>query len=354
VLGIRAGLNAGLDQPLSQWISDDALWSCTTCGACNAACPVGIDVYHKIVNLRRGRVEVGVVPLVAEQLFDSIADRFNPFQRSNQERMLWAQGLRVPVAQDTEAIDLLYWVGCAGSFDPDGQTISRSMIKILNRLGINYRVLGTAERCTGDPARRLGEEGLYQELASANRALLTRHKVKRVLTHCPHCFNTMRNEYRAPAVNDLAADNDFDVIHHTQFLSDLLVSGRLAPAASESCVTYHDPCYLSRGNGIVDAPREALRTLQGISVAEMPRNGTNSFCCGAGGGSMWLDVRGEQRIENVRYQEALSTGAETIVTGCPFCKTMLEAARQANSSDDAAKRVRIRDLAEVIVDTLRL
>jgi Fe-S oxidoreductase len=293
---------------------------------------------------------------VAEELFESIAEKFNPFQRPNNERMAWARSLRVPVAGPDEPIDLLYWIGCAGSFDPDGQSVARSMIKVLNHLGLDYRVLGTAERCTGDPARRLGEEGLFQDLASANREVFRRHNVRRILTHCPHCFNTFRNEYQSSDSSGPLADEGFEVIHHSQFLSENLASGSLSARAGESgSVTFHDPCYLGRGNGIVDTPRAVLASLEPADVVEMPRHGVNSFCCGAGGGSMWLDMRGIERIENIRFREAAATGAATIVTGCPFCKTMLEAARKADEGRDGGpKGVRVRDLAELVADATGL
>jgi len=340
VLGVREAMDSSDTLDLQSLIDADVLWSCTTCGACNEACPVGIEVYDKIVELRRGTVEAGVVPTAASDCFESSAEEFNPFRKPNADRMSWAAGLNVPVAAEGMPIELLYWVGCAGSFDPDGCSVSRSMVKILNHLGTSYRVLGTRERCTGDPARRMGEEGLFQELARANIVTLKNHGVQRVLTHCPHCFNSFRNEY--PQLDDVA----FEVEHHTQFLARMIAEGKLkAGNGVEQKVTFHDPCYLGRGNGETQAPRRVLSSLPQLTQVEMPRHGRESFCCGAGGGSLWLDVRGEDRVENIRAREAADTGADTIVTGCPFCKGMLAAGRESLDGPE----IDVRDLAELVV-----
>ena len=345
VLGIRSAMDApangnGQTKLLFDFVPDEALWSCTTCGGCNHVCPVGIDVYDKIVDLRRGRVESGFVPDAAAQVFNSTFEEFNPFGSKNADRIAWASGLDVPFADEGEEVELLYWVGCAGSFDPDGRSVSRSMIRILNHLDINYRVLGKRECCTGDPARRMGEEGLFQELAGANIERLKTHGIRRVLTHCPHCFNTFKNEYPA-----LGAD--FEVEHHSQFLARMIEDGRLKlPHETGETVTFHDPCYLGRGNGETEAPRKVLHSISTGKTVEMPRYGKDSFCCGAGGGSMWLDLKGDTRVESIRVKEATETGAKTVATGCPFCKGMLEAGKQ--SIDDQS--IKIKDLAELVAE----
>jgi Fe-S oxidoreductase len=275
-------------------------------------------------------------------LFERMAVQFNPYGKAVGNRLDWASGLEVRVAQDSEPIELLYWVGCAGSFDPDGQSVSRSMIKILNHLGINYHVLGQRECCTGDAARRLGEEGLFQQLARHNIASFERHAVVQVLTHCAHCFNTFKNEYPA-----LGAE--FAVEHHSQFLARMIQAGRLRlPSGREATVVFHDPCYLARGNGETDAPRQVLGALSQIQLKEMPRHGQQAFCCGAGGGAMWLDLPGQERIETLRVEEAVATGATTVATGCPFCKTMLEAGRQGLAS--GGDGLCVKDLAELVVE----
>jgi len=345
VLGIRealtrAGSGVAVDDLPSRF-EPDVLWSCTTCGACNEACPVGIDVYGKLVELRRAGVEAGSVPDAAADLFEATASAHNPFGRDNAERLAWAQGLQPRVAQPGEAVELLYWVGCAGSFDPDGQSVSRAMIAILERLGIEYRILGCRERCTGDPARRAGEEGLFQQCARENIATLAGHSVKTVLTHCPHCFNSMKNEYP-----QLGAT--FAIEHHSQFLARMLAEGRLSGTKDLGAATYHDPCYLGRGNGETAAPRAVIDAMTDARV-EMPRSGAQSFCCGAGGAGLWLDVPGADRVENIRAREADATGAKTVVTACPFCKPMLEAGKQALP---AGRSLVVKDLAELVAERL--
>jgi Fe-S oxidoreductase/nitrate reductase gamma subunit len=347
VLGLRAAFEvelgpAGGNSALSTHIADAMLWSCTACMACNQVCPVGIEIVDKIVEARRGRVETGTVPEAAVQVFESTAMQDNPFGKASADRLAWASGLNLPVAQADEPIVLLYWIGCAGSFDPDGQAVSRAMTKILNHLGINYRVLGRRECCTGDPARRLGEEGLFQQLARQNIARLKHHGVVRVLTQCPHCFNTFRNEY--PALG--AA---FAVEHHSQFLAHMIRDGKLRlPSGRAETVVFHDPCYLGRGNGETAAPREVLGALPQVQMKEMPRSGTDSFCCGAGGGAMWLDLPGTVRIETLRAEEAAATGATTVATACPFCKTMLEAGKQV--LEPGGNGLAVKDLAELVVE----
>ncbi|MEE9292433.1 MAG: (Fe-S)-binding protein [Acidobacteriota bacterium] len=356
VLGLRAALDgkaapdgpAGARDhrphgtPLAAHITDEAIWSCTTCMACNESCPVGIEIFDKIVEIRRGRIETGIVPESAERVFEGSAAAFNPYGRPAEERIAWASGLDLPVAREDEPIELLYWIGCAGSFDPDGRSVSRAMIRILNHLGIRYHILGRRERCTGDPARRMGEEGLFLEQARGTINLLSRHRVVRVLTHCPHCFNTFANEYPALGAR-------LEVEHHSRFLARMIREGRLRlPSGDGSSITFHDPCYMARGNGETRAPREILSALPGAQILEMPRHGEHTFCCGAGGGAMWLDVPGKTRVENLRAREAAETGASIVATGCPFCKSMLEAGKQ--SLDDGGAGLRVKDLAELIVE----
>ncbi len=341
------GLREYLDHPESDFASHvaaDALWSCTTCNACDSACPVDIRVLDKIVTLRRGRVAVGAVPPAASEALESTAQKFNPFGRANSARLEWASGLDVPVAKENEPVQLLYWVGCAGAFDPAGREVTRAMIAILSHLGTAYRVLGCGERSTGDPARRLGEEGLWRELAGHNRDRFQTHRVKTILTHCPHCWHAFQNEY--PLLGPMPR-----VIHHSQWLRQKLADGTLQvrSAVAES-VTFHDPCYLGRVNGETEAPRAVLDPIYDGQRKEMALAGKNSFCCGGGGGQVWLDVKGRVRLEVMRAQQVEETGAGTVATGCPFCRVMLEAGRSGLAAGQGNWRVK--DLAELVAENL--
>ncbi len=343
VLGLRSHLDRP-DVALTEQVADDALWSCTTCNACDTICPVNIHIVQKIVTLRRGRVAVGEIPGTAAEALESAAQKFNPYGRANSARMEWASGLNLPVAQPDEPVELLYWVGCGGAFDPAGQAVARSMVQILNHLQISYRVLGCRERCTGDPARRLGEEGLWSELAATNQATIASHGVKTILANCPHCFNSFKNEY--PSVGPMPR-----VMHHTQWLEEKLQDGSLKTKTDvREKVTFHDPCYLSRANDETAAPRAVLDRIYDGSRVEMAAHGKQSFCCGGGGGQLWLDVRGRTRVETIRAEQVEQTESQTVATGCPFCRLMLEAGR-ANLAEGQGKW-RVRDLAELVAENL--
>jgi Fe-S oxidoreductase len=341
------GLRAHLDHPetaLTRQVANDALWSCTACNACDLACPVNIHIVEKIVTLRRGRVAVGEFPDSAAEALEATAQKFNPFGAANSSRLEWAGGLAVPVARDGEAVDLLYWVGCAGAFDPAGREVTRAMVKILTHLRISYRVLGCAERCTGDPARRLGEEGLWKELAQDNQQTFAAHHVQTILTQCPHCFHAFKNEY--PVVGPMPR-----VLHHSQWLRERLADGTLQVRAQVAeKLTFHDPCYLGRANDEMEAPRAVLDRLSGTARVEMAQHGRQSFCCGGGGGQIWLDVRGRTRVETIRATHVEQTGARTVATGCPFCRVMLEAGRAG--LDAGQGNWRVRDIAELVVEAL--
>jgi len=333
------GLREHLDHPNGRVpVLDDALWSCTSCHACDDACPINIHILDKIVTLRRERVEEGEIPATAAVALEDTAQKFNPFGRANSARMEWASGLNVPVATETEEVELLYWVGCAGSFDPAGREVSRAVVKILNHLKISYRVLGCSERCSGDPARRLGEEGLWGQLAQRNQSKFATHKVKTILTQCPHCLNSFRNEY--PAVGPMPR-----VMHHTQWIEEQFDTGKLKLPAEK--ITYHDPCYLARANRETEAPRAVLET---ANLVEMEQHGEKGFCCGGGGGQLWLDVRGKTRVETIRASHVEATGAQTVATGCPFCRVMLEAGR--TGLPEGQGKWRVKDIAELVAEGL--
>ncbi len=340
------GLREHLDKPnvaLPLQIADDMLWSCTSCHACDDACPININILDKIVTMRRGRVAEGEVPDTAAAALEATAQKFNPFGQPNSTRMDWAAGLNVPVAKDGEAVELLYWVGCAGAFDPAGREVTKAVVKILNHLKINYRVLGPNERCTGDPARRMGEEGLWHTLAKENQAKFAAHQVKTILTHCPHCMNAFRNEY--PAVGPMP-----QVMHHSQWLQDRMSDGTLKLRNGAEKITYHDPCYLARANRETRSPRAVLDGIFAGKRVEMEQHGEKTSCCGGGGGQIWLDVRGKTRVENLRASQVAGTGAQTVATGCPFCRVMLEAGR--TSLPAGLGQWRVKDIAELVVENL--
>lgn len=344
VLGIRSRLDNPTGSP-TEFIDADALWSCTTCTACDVACPVNINVVDKIISSRRGLVAAGDIPASAVEALESTAQKFNPFGAANSSRMEWAAGLDVPVATDAKPIELLYWVGCAGAFDPAGRSVSQAMVRLLKEAGVIYRVLGCGERCTGDPARRMGEEELWKELAEHNQRQFAAHRVNQVLTHCAHCYNTFRNEYAD--VGPMP-----EVVHHTQWIRDALEAGKLTvrPAAEET-VTLHDPCYLARANDETAASRSLLDVLYGDRRVEMEKSGKSAFCCGGGGGQIWLDVRGETRVETIRASHVEETSARTVATGCPYCRVMLEAGREGLPQGQGDWRVR--DVAELVVENLK-
>jgi len=340
------GLREHLDHPLialTQQVEDDALWSCTSCHACDDACPINIHILDKITTMRRGRVAESGLPVSASEALEATAQKFNPFGKPNSARLEWASGMNVPVAKEGEPVELLYWVGCAGAFDPAGCEVSKAVVTILNHLKINYRVLGCGERCTGDPARRLGEEELWGELARTNQKQFAAHRVKTVLTQCPHCLNSFRNEY--PTVGATPR-----VVHHSQWLQERMADGSLKLRAGAEKITFHDPCYLSRANRETQAPRAVLDGMFARNRVEMEKHGEKSFCCGGGGGQIWLDVRGKTRVENIRAGHVEATGAQTVATGCPFCRQMLEAGRASLPAGQG--KWRVKDIAELVVENL--
>ena len=254
-----------------------------------------------------------------------------------------------PTVKENPAFEILYWIGCAASYDRRAQRVARAMVKLLNHAKVNFAILGREEKCTGDSARRLGDEFLFQELATANIETLGKYNVKRIVAACPHCVNALLKDYSQ-------FGGQYEVVHHTQLLADLIKQGRLpavpgAAPAPAGDVTYHDPCYLARVNGIHEAPREVLATaLGGKSLCEMKRNRTGTSCCGAGGGRMWMEEEPKHRVSTERAAEALGTGAKTVAVGCPFCLTMMTDGVAANNGTD----VRVMDVAELLVEKLGL
>ena len=297
-------------------VSDEVVWDCVTCGACVRECPVAIEHVDHIVDLRRHLVMVeGRFPSEGETMLRDLERSQNPWGKPQAERGDWAEGLGVRVLQPGEPPpELLYWVGCAASFDERARITAQSTAKLLQAAGVDFAILGPRECCTGDPARRMGNEYTYQSYAEQNVATMNEAGVTRIVASCPHCFNTLANEYP-----DFGGD--YQVVHHTELLTELLEQGRLQPAAGTEEITYHDSCYLARHNDVLAAPREIVSRIG--KPLEMARSGKRTFCCGAGGAHMWMEERGSG-INEERVREAVETGADTLAVACPFCTVMLD------------------------------
>lgn len=331
------------EKPLWEYIiPEEAIWACTTCGACVEVCPVGNEPMRDILDIRRALVLMeNSFPEQWQQAFRGMERTVNPWNVPPSERMKWAEGLEVPTIEENPEPEVLWWVGCAPATDARAQKTARAFAKILNAAGVNYAVLGEQEQCTGDSARRAGNEYLFYELAQANVELLNEVKPKRIVTMCPHCLHTLKNEY--PAFG-----GHYEVVHHTQFIQELLASGRLQlNGAVQELITFHDPCYLGRHNKEYDAPRLVLQQT-GAQLTEMAHNRAFSFCCGAGGAQIWKEEEGEKRVNLTRFAEAQQTGAQTVAVGCPFCMIMLTDA--AKAAGEGAPQVK--DVAEIVAERL--
>jgi Fe-S oxidoreductase/nitrate reductase gamma subunit len=321
----------------------DEIWACTTCRACMEACPVLIEHIDMIVDVRRGYVAGARIPDSARTALRKMGDTGNPWGLPQDDRILWAAGLAVPLASDRKEFEYLYWVGCAGAYDPRNQKVTRTIVSLLNRAGVDFAILGLEEMCCGESARRLGEEGLFQlGMVEAVREVFSSYKVKKVITQCPHCFNTFRNEYPQFGVN-------VEVLHHSVFLRDLIARGRIVPSRPiNRLVAFHDSCYLGRHNDLYDAPRSALQAVPGITVNEPLQSRERGFCCGAGGGGMWLEVPGK-RINHIRFDQLMRTGANATGSSCPYCLTMFDDAIKFHNLEDS---VQAKDIAEYIAESL--
>ena len=337
---------------LFERITAEEIWSCTSCRACDEICPVNIEILDKILDMRRYLALMeSNFPAELGNAYRAMENQSNPWGMNQGERADWAKGLDVKVVDPGQPFteEYLYWVGCAGSFDDKNKKVTQSMAKLLARAGIDVAILGPSEMCTGDSARRSGNEYLFQMLAMPNIEMLNGMGVKKIITQCPHCFNTLKNEY--PQLG-----GRYEVIHHSELLDQLISSGRLdvSMASLEERIAYHDSCYLGRHNDVYLAPRKVVGSLKGVQVVEMPRNGTKGMCCGAGGARMWMEESIGKKVNDERAQEALSTGATRIATACPFCYIMLDdgvkAAAPAMGID--ADSVKVGDLAIHVLDAI--
>ncbi|MDE1852922.1 MAG: (Fe-S)-binding protein [Thaumarchaeota archaeon] len=323
-------------------VGEDELWSCTSCGACVASCPVSVKHLDVIYDLRRTLVANGKLDKEKATMLENLAQNQNPYGFKNPTRGNWAEGLGIDTLSSNPGAEYLYWVGCLSSFDQRAQRVARALSKILKQAGISFAILGAEEMCVGDPARRLGEEGRYQELAFQNIEKMNSYGVKKIIATCPHCFNALKNEYPQFGGN-------FEVVYHTQLISDLIRQGKLAVPADriqKISVTLHDACYASRYNSVFEEPREILNASV-EEVREMGRSKEKTFCCGAGGSNYWYKVPQQRSIAGIRTEEAARTGAKEIATECPYCLSMFDdTTKVMNTGMD------VKDVAEIVAECI--
>jgi Fe-S oxidoreductase len=306
-------------------------------------CPAFIDIVDTIIDLRRYlALSEGALPSTAPQSLQNIQRAGNPWGLPAAERLAWAEGLDVPVMEPGREVEYLYWVGCSASYDKRNQAIARAVVKILKAAGVSFGVM-QEERCHGEVARRLGEEYLYQTVQQETVGALNGYRFKKVLAHCPHCFNTIKNEF--PQLG-----GSYEVIHHSVLIRELLAAGRIRPGkALDATIAFHDSCYLGRYNGIMEAPREVARAVPGLNVIELPRNRERGLCCGGGGGHMWMEVPAKKRVNITRVEEALATPATVVGTACPFCLAMVDLGRKVKNAED---RLQVKDISELVAESL--
>lgn len=320
--------------------SPTPLWQCTTCAACMEACPVFIEQMPKIVDMRRYLVmEEADFPDSMQEAIMSLERRGHPFSGTQATRLDWAEGLNVRQVSEAKDAEVLLWVGCGGALIERNQRATRATAQLLEQAGVKFAIMGREEKCSGDPARRIGNEFLFEQLAKENVEKLNKHEVKKVITACPHCFNTFKNEY--PQYG-----GHFEVFHHSEYLAALVKEGKLkAISESDKKITFHDPCYLGRQNGIYDAPRELVQISSRERAVEMERSRNKSFCCGGGGGMSFVDEPAGQRVNQERAREAIETGADVVAVGCPFCMTMMEDGINARKGE---RDVKVLDVSELL------
>jgi Fe-S oxidoreductase/nitrate reductase gamma subunit len=328
---------------LGEVITDEVIWDCTTCRACQQACPIYIEHIDKIIDMRRNlTMEKSRFPEAAQEALKCLGARMHPYRGTTATRTTWCEGLNVDTVADAKDIDILYWVGCSAALDDRNMKVARAVVKVLQAAGVKFAILGDEEACCGDPARRMGDEYLFQTICQQNIEILKGHNVIKILTSCPHCFNSLKFEYPQFGGN-------YEVVHHSQYLLSLLKSNRLQVKNMSSVkAAYHDSCYLGRYNDIYDEPREILKAVNG-SICELPRRRSASFCCGGGGGHMWMEEDPDKRVNNRRIEEVMNTGVNCVATACPYCLTMFEDGIKAKGTEETIKAV---DLAELLADSL--
>ena len=333
---------------LFERITAEEVWACTTCKACDENCPVNIEILDKILDMRRYlSLMESNFPAELGNAYRSMENQGNPWGMSQNDRADWAKDLNVEVVDPGSPFshEYLYWVGCAGSFDDKNKKVTQAMAKLLERAGVDVAILGPSEMCTGDSARRSGNEYLFQMLALPNIEMMNGMGVKKIITQCPHCFNTLKNEYPQLGGN-------YEVVHHSEFLEYLIDTGKLdmRSASLEDRIVYHDSCYLGRHNDVYMAPRKVVGSIKGLQIVEMPRNGTKGMCCGAGGARMWMEESIGVKVNDERAQEAISTGAGRVATACPFCYIMLDDGVKAAGAEE--DQVKVADIAIHVLEAL--
>jgi len=344
IVKLKRHMHGELPGPIhGELIKADELWACTTCMACVEECPAFIDIVDTIIDLRRYlTLSEGALPSTAPQSLQNIQRAGNPWGLPAGERLAWAQGLDVPLMEAGREVEYLYWVGCSASYDKRNQAIARAVVKILNAAGVSFGVM-QEERCHAEVGRRLGEEYLYQTVQQENLAAINRYRFRKVITHCPHCFNTIKNEF--PQFG-----GRYEVLHHSQAIEELIAAGRIKPKkALDASIAFHDSCYLGRYNGITEAPRNVAKAVPGLRLVELPRSRERGLCCGGGGGHMWMEVKAQKRVNLIRVEEALEAKVNLVATGCPFCLAMLDLGRKVKGAEET---LAVKDVSELVAESL--